>query len=172
MLRTHPWTHYLSTGLDNLPCSHGTYQHEAITSRSHQLLMLGTWLPETCWATIRINNKKYKKWHLFGFSYPHCYIFVNIWNILRYIILLLQKGMASVKKYSNLLFSAQRKTAIYPHCYIFVNIWNILHYIILLLHKGMASVKKIVICCLVLREKLRFIHTVKYLWIYEIYYVI
>ena len=35
------------------PCSHGTYQHKAITSRSRQLLMMGTWLPETCWATIR-----------------------------------------------------------------------------------------------------------------------
>ena len=32
---------------------HGTYQHEAIISRSRQLLMMGTWLPETCWATIR-----------------------------------------------------------------------------------------------------------------------
>ena len=30
------------------PCSHGTYQHKAITSRSRQLLMMGTWLPETC----------------------------------------------------------------------------------------------------------------------------
>ena len=28
--------------------SHGTYQHEAITSRSRQLLMMGTMLPETC----------------------------------------------------------------------------------------------------------------------------
>ena len=55
-----PWSHYLPTGLDNLPCSHGTYQHEAITSRSRQLLMMGTWLPETCWATIRreIENTK------------------------------------------------------------------------------------------------------------------
>ena len=34
-------------------CSHGTYQHKAITSRSRQLLMMGTWLPKTCWATIR-----------------------------------------------------------------------------------------------------------------------
>ena len=34
-------------------CSHGTYQHKAITSRSRQLLMMGTRLPETCWATIR-----------------------------------------------------------------------------------------------------------------------
>ena len=51
-------------------CSHGTYQHEAITSRSRQLLMMGTWLPETCWAAIR-RDKEYKKWHLVGFSYPH-----------------------------------------------------------------------------------------------------
>ena len=45
-----------SASMDALPanrsrppsCSHGTYQHEAITSRSRQLLMMGTWLPETC----------------------------------------------------------------------------------------------------------------------------
>ena len=50
-------------------CSHGTYQHKAVTSRSRQLLMMGTWLPETCWAAIR--REEYKKWHLVGFSYPH-----------------------------------------------------------------------------------------------------
>jgi len=53
------------------PYSHGTYQHEAITSRSRQLLMMGTWLRETCWATIRREIKNTKKWHLVGFSYPH-----------------------------------------------------------------------------------------------------
>ena len=42
------------------PCSHGTYQHEAITSRSRQLLMMGTWLPETCWATNRREIKNTK----------------------------------------------------------------------------------------------------------------
>ena len=42
-----------------LPCSHGTHQHEAITSRSH-LLMMGTRLPETCWATIRREIKNTK----------------------------------------------------------------------------------------------------------------
>ena len=41
-------------------CSHGTYQHEAITSRSRQLLMMGTWLPETCWATIKREIKNTK----------------------------------------------------------------------------------------------------------------
>ena len=51
--------------------SHSTCQHKAITSRSRQLLMMGTWLPETCWATIRREIKEYKKWHLVGFSYPH-----------------------------------------------------------------------------------------------------
>jgi len=30
------------------PCNHGTYQHKAITSRSRQFLMMGTWLPEIC----------------------------------------------------------------------------------------------------------------------------
>ena len=34
-------------------CCHGTNQNKVITSRSCQLLMMGTWLPETCWATIR-----------------------------------------------------------------------------------------------------------------------
>ena len=42
------------------PCSHGTYQHEAITPRSRQLLTMGTWLPETCWATIRREIKNTK----------------------------------------------------------------------------------------------------------------
>ena len=51
-------------------CSHGTYQHEAVTSRSRQLLMMDTWLPETCSATIRREIKN-TKWHLVGFSYPH-----------------------------------------------------------------------------------------------------
>jgi hypothetical protein len=41
-------------------CSHGIYQHEAITSRSRQLLMMGTWWPETCWATIRREIKNTK----------------------------------------------------------------------------------------------------------------
>ena len=41
-------------------CGHGTYQHKAITSRSRQLLMMGTWLPETCWATIRREIKNTK----------------------------------------------------------------------------------------------------------------
>ena len=41
-------------------CSHSTYQHEAITSRSRHLLMMGTWLPETCWATIRREIKNTK----------------------------------------------------------------------------------------------------------------
>jgi len=41
------------------PCSHGTYQHETITSRGRQLLMMSTWLPKTCWATSRREIKKY-----------------------------------------------------------------------------------------------------------------
>ena len=41
-------------------CSHGTYQHEAIISRSRQLLMMGTRLPETCWATSRREIKNTK----------------------------------------------------------------------------------------------------------------
>ena len=42
------------------PSSHGTYQHEAITSRSRQFLMMGTWLPETCWETSRREIKNTK----------------------------------------------------------------------------------------------------------------
>jgi len=65
----------VSASMDSLPpnrswqpsCSHGTYQHEAITSRSRQILMMGTWLPETCWATIRreIKNTKSDIWLVF-----------------------------------------------------------------------------------------------------------
>ena len=42
------------------PCRHDTYQHEAIMSRSRQLLMMGTWFPETCWATSRREIKNTK----------------------------------------------------------------------------------------------------------------
>ena len=52
-------------------CSHGTFQHEAITSRSRQLLMMGTWLPETCWATSRREIKNTKSDILLDFSFPH-----------------------------------------------------------------------------------------------------
>jgi len=62
------------------PCSHGTYQHKAITSRSRHLLIMGTWLPETCWATIRREIKNTKR-HPVGFSYPHSTFLVwFIWN--------------------------------------------------------------------------------------------
>ena len=57
-----------SASMDALPanrswqpsCSHGTYQHETIATRSRQLLMMGTWLPETCWATSRREIKNTK----------------------------------------------------------------------------------------------------------------
>jgi len=29
------------------------HTNTTLTSRSRQLLMMGKWLPETCWATIR-----------------------------------------------------------------------------------------------------------------------
>ena len=72
---THTHTHtyiyiyiYIYKSMDALPanrtwqpsCSHGTYQHKAITSRSRQLLLMGTRLPETCWATIRREIKNTK----------------------------------------------------------------------------------------------------------------
>jgi len=53
VLRTPQWTHYLPTGSDSLPAATAQYQHEAITLRSRQLLKMGTWLPETCWATCK-----------------------------------------------------------------------------------------------------------------------
>jgi hypothetical protein len=53
---------------------YSTSQHKVITSSSRQPLMMGAWLPETCWATIRREIKNTKKWHLVGFSYPH-------WNL-------------------------------------------------------------------------------------------
>ena len=56
-----PWLDALPTNRTWPPsCSHGTYQHKAITSHSRQLLMMGTWLPETCWATIRREIKNTK----------------------------------------------------------------------------------------------------------------
>ena len=68
-----------SASMDGLPAnrtwqpsrSHGTYQHETRTSHSRQLLMMGTWLPETCWATIRREIKDTKSDIQLGFSYPH-----------------------------------------------------------------------------------------------------
>jgi len=44
------------------------YQHVAITLISHQLLKMGTWLSETCWATckgeIKDNAKVTSSWFL------------------------------------------------------------------------------------------------------------
>ena len=48
------------TYLCNTTYCYSTYQHETITSRSRQLLMMGTWLPETCWATSRREIKNTK----------------------------------------------------------------------------------------------------------------
>jgi len=48
------------TYLCNTTHCYGTYQHEAITSHSRQLLMMGTWLPETCWANSRREIKNTK----------------------------------------------------------------------------------------------------------------
>jgi len=52
---THSETH-----LCNTTYCYSTYQHETITLRSRQLLMMDTWLPETCWATIRREIKNTK----------------------------------------------------------------------------------------------------------------
>ena len=52
--------------LCNTTYCYSTYQHEAIISRSRQLLMMGTWLLETCWATsrreIKDNTKVTSSW--------------------------------------------------------------------------------------------------------------
>jgi len=41
-LTTPQWTHYLSTGFDNLTAATAKYQHVAKTLTSRQLLMMGT----------------------------------------------------------------------------------------------------------------------------------
>jgi len=65
-----------NSSMDTLPanrfwqpsCSHGTYQRVAITLPSRQLLKMGTWLPEACWATckgeIKDNTKLTSSWFL------------------------------------------------------------------------------------------------------------
>jgi len=62
------WIHYLLTGSDSLPAAMAQYQHVAITLQSRQLLKMGTWLPETCWATckgeIKDNTKVTSSWFL------------------------------------------------------------------------------------------------------------
>jgi len=69
VLRTPQWTHYLLTGSDSLPAATAQYQHVAITLRSRQFLKIGTWLPETCWATCKGEIKDNTKWHLVGFLF-------------------------------------------------------------------------------------------------------
>ena len=65
------WTRYLLTGSDSLPAATAQHQHVVITLCSHQLLKMGTQLPETCWATskgeVKDNTKMTSSW----FSYPH-----------------------------------------------------------------------------------------------------
>ena len=57
-----------SSGADSLPAATAQHQHVAITLRSRQLLKMGTWLPETCWATckweIKDNTKVIFSWFL------------------------------------------------------------------------------------------------------------
>jgi len=53
VLRTPHWTHYPLTGSDSLPAATAQYLHVAITLRTRQHLKMGTWLPETCWATYK-----------------------------------------------------------------------------------------------------------------------
>ena len=48
-------------GFDNLTAATAQYQHVAKTLTSRQLLMMGTKLPETCWATYKGENKALQK---------------------------------------------------------------------------------------------------------------
>ena len=68
VLWTPQWTHYLLTGSDSLLADMAQHQHVMITLRSRQLLKMGTWLPETCWATckgeIKDNTKVTSSWFL------------------------------------------------------------------------------------------------------------
>jgi len=54
------------------------YQHVAITLRSRQILKMGTWLPETCWATCKGEIKITHKWHLVGFLSTLIYVRVYL----------------------------------------------------------------------------------------------
>jgi len=57
---THTQPTHSETYLCNITYCYSTYQHEAITSRGRQLLMMGTRLPETCGATIKRETKNTK----------------------------------------------------------------------------------------------------------------
>ena len=78
VLRTHTWTHYLLTGSDSLPAAMAQYQYVAIKLRSRQLLKMGTWLPEKCWATckgeIKDNTKVTSSWFLIQTGYALVYV--------------------------------------------------------------------------------------------------
>ena len=68
LLRTPQWILYLLTGSDSLTAATAQHQHVAITLRSRQLLKMGTWLSETCWATCKVeikdNTKVTSSWFL------------------------------------------------------------------------------------------------------------
>jgi hypothetical protein len=70
-------------------CGHGTYQHKAITSRSRQLLTMGTWLPETCWVTSRReikNTKVTSSWFfLCSVNIFICWLAIVSYWVLRYV---------------------------------------------------------------------------------------
>jgi len=87
VLRTPHWTHYLLTGSDILPATTAQYQHVAITLRSRQLLKMGTWLPETCWATckgeIKENTKLTSSWFLIHTEEQSCIVLQRILCITR-----------------------------------------------------------------------------------------
>ena len=44
---------FVVLGSDSLPAATAQHQYVALTLRSRQLLKMGTWLSETCWATCK-----------------------------------------------------------------------------------------------------------------------
>ena len=65
----------LSPRVGNVLFKQAHYQHEAITLRSRHLLKMGTWLPETCWATCKGEIKDSTKGHLVGCLSTHSCFF-------------------------------------------------------------------------------------------------
>jgi len=56
-----------SVSIEEFVATNSSMDTLAITLRSRQLLKMGTWLPETCWANYKGEIKDNTKWHLVGF---------------------------------------------------------------------------------------------------------
>ena len=80
----------LSKPVGRLRTSTAQYQHVAITPRSRQFLKMGTWLPETCWATckreIKDNTKVTSSWFFLStLNYDARSTTHQIWDCLKII---------------------------------------------------------------------------------------